>query len=122
MSANHPSKRVGFQTWYERQLFLSFGWLTSCILCGVLIAVLLEFIGLGGPGITPLVNALCIYVIGLGAIETWRRFWAMLPHAQSCANRATCTECGGYGLFDIAPDADQMPARCRRCGNVWRID
>ena len=46
MSASAPSKRIGFQSWYERQLFLSFAWLTSCILCGVLIAVLLEFVGL----------------------------------------------------------------------------
>lgn len=97
MSTDSAPERIDFQRWYERQLFMSFAWLTGCILCGVVIAVLLEFIGLGGPRITPLVNAFCMYVVGIAAIESWRRFWSMLSHAQGCANQATCKGCGAYG-------------------------
>lgn len=122
MSSGRASGRMGFQRWYERQLFVSFAWLTSCILCGVLIGVLLEFVGLGGPGMVPIANAACIYVVGLAGVETWRRFRSTLSHAQTCANQATCKSCNGYGLFDVDPSADHMPARCRRCGHLWAIE
>jgi hypothetical protein len=114
-------KQRGFQRWYERRLFESFGWLALCLMSGVLFAAVLEFVGLKTPGLTPMITLVFLYVVVLMGITAWRRFWAMLTHAQRCANAATCQKCGAYGLFDVEIDAGTIPATCRKCGHHWII-
>jgi len=115
------NKRPGFRAWYQRQLFESFAWLTTCLLSGVLIAVILEFVGLGSPGFTPIIVLVVIYVMGLMAIASFRRFWVLLSFAQHCADGATCQECRAYGLFAVSVEAGAIAAICRKCGNRWTI-
>ena len=56
-----PSKRkLAFPRWHEPQLFHSFAWFTTCLLGGVLIATILEFVGLDTPGFTPIVTLVVI--------------------------------------------------------------
>lgn len=114
--------KPGFRRWHERQLLESFAWLTLCLLSGILFATILEFIGFGTPGLTPLITLLVLYGIGLMGVAAWRRFWAVFSHAQHCANRASCPQCGAYGLFDVADGAGPIPATCRRCGHHWTIE
>ena len=118
-----PSKgRHGFRRWHERQLALSYAWLTTCLLCGVLVATILEFVGLKGPGITPYVTLVALYFIGLLGFTAWQQFWARLSRAQRFANLATCTRCNAYGLFDVMDDTEQINAVCRACGHRWVIE
>ena len=118
-----PSKRkLAFSRWHERQLFHSFAWFTTCLLGGVVIATILEFVGLNTPGFTPLITLVVLYVTGLMTIAAWRRFWALLSWTQHCASRATCARCGAYGRFDVVSGADAIPAECRQCGHRWTIE
>ena len=118
-----PSKRkLAFPRWHEWQLFHAFAWFTTCLLGGVVIAAILEFVGLNTPGITPLITLVALYVAGLMTIAAWRRFWALLSSAQHCASRATCARCGAYGRFDIVSGADPVPVECRQCGHRWTIE
>ena len=45
MAPPSTTRRPGFRDWYQHQLFEAFAWLTTCILSGVVIATILEFIG-----------------------------------------------------------------------------
>ena len=116
-----PTAARRFREWYSRRLALAFALLTTCLLCGVLVAVILEFVGLRTAGLTPLITVIVLYVVGLIAVESFRRFWSTLSRAQACANEATCANCGAYGLFDVRDDDPPMDARCHRCGHRWRI-
>lgn len=121
MNAKPGPRKPGFQRWYERRLFESFGWLALCLMSGVLFAAVLEFVGLKTPGLTPLITLVFLYVVVLMGITAWRRFWAMLTYAQRCANAAKCGECGAYGLFDVSIESGTIPATCRKCGHHWII-
>lgn len=114
-------ERIGFRRWHERELYRSFAWLTSCLVGGIAIGVLLEAVGLDGFGSRTLVTLFGAYVAGLLIVESFRRFWATLARAQQRANGATCGGCGAYGLFDVHPRADEMSPTCRRCGHRWTI-
>ena len=115
--AQHP----GFRSWHQRQLFEAFAWLTTCLLSGVVIATIFEFIGLHTPGLTPLLTLTALYFLGLMALISFSRFWRQLAFAQQCANEATCNDCGAYGLFEVSMFDDQIPAICRKCGHRWTI-
>lgn len=121
MATPGSSDKPGFRRWYARQLYIAFAFLTTCLLSGVLVAAILEFVGLHTPGMTPLLTLTVLYFIGLLGVETFRRFWRILAHAQHCANDATCKQCGAYGLFNVVLDGRQIPATCRKCGNRWRV-
>jgi len=121
MNSRSSPGRSGFRRWYERQLFEAFGWLAVCLLCGVVFAAVLEFVGLSTPGLTPIVTLVVLYLVGLAGVAAWRRFWSMLSRAQAFAEGATCAQCGGYGLFDVIFHDEAIAANCRRCGNRWII-
>ena len=122
MSDDGNGSHPGFRRWHERRLFLSFAWLTTCILCGVVIAAVLEFVVLPGSGATMWAALIVVYLVGLMAVDAWRRFWIILSHAQQCANQATCAECGAYGLFPVPGNESPIPARCRQCAHRWTIE
>ena len=113
----HPS----FNRWHEKQLFLSFAWLLSCLMCGFLFAAVVEFVGKNMSGIFTIISLVVLYVIGLGAIELFRRFWMQFSFAQHCASAATCENCGKYGLFEVRTDAWPIYARCQHCDHQWVI-
>lgn len=114
-------KKNDFRRWYERQLYEAFSWLAVCLLGGVLFATILEFVGFDTPGLTPYLTMFVLYLIGIGCVETFRRFWSILSFANHCADKATCTQCDGYGLFSVQLDQGRIPAICRKCGHRWEI-
>ena len=122
MTSTQRSRKTSFIRWHERQLYTSFAWLVTCILTGFLIVTILEFAGFDRPGIEFILTLLSLYLIGMGAVEAFRRFWVGLTSAQTCANRATCEHCRSYGLFDVIENTRPIYARCRKCDHQWVIN
>lgn len=114
-------KRVNFVRWHERQLFGSFAWLVSCLMCGFLFFAVIEFVALKASGIFSIIVLVILYAIGLAAIELFRRFWLQFSLAQHCASSATCSHCNSYGLFYVRRDTWPIYARCRKCDHRWVI-
>ena len=119
----HPKvmQHLKFNRWYERQLFTGFAWLVSCLLCGFLFAAIVEYVAKYSSGIFTLISLIVLYGIGIGCIELFRRFWMQLSFAQYCANAATCSDCGSYGLFEVRKDTWPIYARCQKCDHRWVI-
>lgn len=131
--------KLGFRKWYERQLIDSHLSLTTCFLCGIVVAACLEEVRLlAGQGWKPLVLLACVFgAIVLGWLS-WRRYITVLERAEIYGSRSTCDACKTYGRFEIVaaghvaegpyldPQATALPypwlrVRCRKCGNLWRI-
>ena len=41
---NRLMQHQKFSRWHEKQLYLSFAWLLSCLMCGFLFAAIVEFV------------------------------------------------------------------------------
>ena len=114
-------QRLKFIRWHERQLFASFAWLISCLLCGFLFFAVIEFVALESSGIFSIVSLVILYAIGLAAVELFRRFWMSFSFAQHCASAATCGHCHQYGLFEVRTGTWPIYARCQNCDHRWVI-
>ena len=114
-------QNLKFSHWHERQLLLSFAWLLSCLLCGFLFVAIIEFVGVNFSGIFSILSIFVLYLIGIAIIELFRRFWMRFSFAQHCANSATCSSCGSYGLFEVRVGAWPIYARCQKCDHQWVI-
>ena len=114
-------KRLNFVRWHERQLFASFAWLISCLLCGFLFFAVIEFVAMKASGIFSIISLVALYAIGLAAIELFRRFWLKFSLAQYCASSATCNQCNSYGLFEVRAETWPIYAKCQKCGHQWVI-
>ena len=110
-----------FSRWHEGQLFLSFAWLLSCLMCGFLFVAIIELVGVSFSGIFSIVTLIVLYVVGLAIIELFRRFWRQFSIAQKCASSATCNKCHSYGLFQVRVNAWPIYARCQKCDHQWVI-
>jgi hypothetical protein len=124
--SNHRSrkddvKRLKFIDWHQRQLFGSFAWLISCLMCGFLFVAVVEYVAEYADGIFTIISLVILYFIGLAAIEMFRRFWLRFAFAQYCASSATCSHCNSYGLFEVRADAWPIYARCQMCDHRWII-
>ena len=114
-------QKLKFSRWHERQLYYSFAWLISCLLCGFLFVTIIEFVGLNTSGVILIITLVVLYVIGLGTIELFRQFWLRFAYAQHCASAATCKSCGTYGLFSVIIETRPIYARCKKCDHQWVI-
>ena len=114
-------RHLNFIRWHERQLFLSFAWLLSCLMCGFLFVAIIEFVGVSLSGIFSILSIIALYLIGIAIIELFRRFWLCFSFAQLCANAATCRSCHSYGAFEVRQDTLPIYARCQRCNHQWVI-
>ena len=131
-------RRLGFRRWYERQLFVSHLSLTTCLLCGILIAAFLEegfVLEFSGSSVLRLG---IVFAAGAGGWHAWRRYITVLERAERYGERSTCPDCRTYARFDIvhsgidtipgpaatavAPlEAAWLRVRCRKCGAAWRM-
>lgn len=110
-----------FNQWHERQLFVSFAWLVSCLMCGFLFVAVVEYVGKHFSGIFSIISLVVLYAIGLAVVELFRRFWMQFSFAQQCASSATCNSCGKYGQFKVRVEAWPIYARCQKCDHQWVI-
>ena len=115
-------QKLKFNRWHERQLYYSFAWLISCLMCGFLFVVIIEFVGLGSSGVILIITLITLYGVGLGIIELFRQFWLRFSYAQLCASAATCKSCGAYGLFNVKVEVKPIYARCKKCDHRWVIE
>ena len=118
---NRIMRQLKFSRWHERQLAGSFAWLVSCLMCGFLFAAVVEYVAKYSSGIFTIISLVCLYVIGIAAIELFRRFWMQFSFIQHCASAATCDSCGSYGQFEVRVDAWPIYARCQKCDHQWVI-
>lgn len=115
-------QKLGFIRWHEKQLYTSFAWLVSCLMCGFLFVSIIEVIGFNASGMALIATLAILYLVGLGSIELFRRFWARFSYAQHCASCATCKNCNSYGLFKVIADTKPIYARCDKCDHQWVIE
>ena len=116
-----PTRQMKFNEWHQRQLFMSFAWLTSCLMCGFLFVAIIEFVGVNFSGIFSLAAIIVLYFIGIAIIELFRRFWMRFSFAQSSASAATCDSCGRYGAFTVKLGVRPIYACCQGCDHRWVI-
>lgn len=83
------AQKLSFKRWHEKQLYLSFAWLISCLMSGFLFVAIIEVVGLEVRGLALIANLLVLYLLGLAIIELFRRFWSRFSYAQRCANSST---------------------------------
>jgi len=138
--AKDISKR-GFRSWYERQLIESLVYLTTCIVCAFGVAAFVEACLSSAGAARGLFMLLAAFVSGIIAIHAWQRFSAMIVRAQRLADKATCAECGVYGILRVTDasriahpayddrgisdaddkDAQWLRVQCKKCGHEWVI-
>ena len=114
-------RELKFSRWHEKQLYTSFAWLVSCLMCGFLFAAIVEYVAKYSSGIFTIMALVILYGIGIGAIELFRRFWMQFSFTQYCASSATCKSCGSYGLFHVRAETWPIYARCEKCDHRWVI-
>ena len=129
--------RLGFRKWYERELIKSHAALVTCLLCGVLVAALVETLEIGRGAWKPmsLVGMAVAAVLGWAS---WRTYITMLNRAERYGEHSTCPHCKAYGAFRVLesgveaqPSAgaravaplsyEWMKVQCRKCGTGWRM-
>jgi len=134
-------RKRGFRSWYERQLIESHLYLTTCIVCALGVAAFIGAYQSSGGIAYRLIMLLAAFVCGAIAIHAWQRYRVMMVRAQRLADKATCAECGAYGMLGVidasrtahpvydergvskADDADAawLRVQCKRCGHDWTI-
>ncbi len=122
--------RLGFRTWYERQLIESHVYFITGFLCAVLIMALMEDLNLRRPeplSLTSLAMIMVALLIGALAIH---RYLRMLGRAEMLAEQCVCPGCAIYGLIRVLEagvvEADEHPqwirVSCKKCDRQWRIE
>lgn len=138
MDPTSSIRKLGFRKWYERELIKCHGALVTCLLCGLLIAILLEQVNVREFGWQPLSMLAIIFVAaGLGW-ASWRSYITILQRAERYGESSTCPRCRAYARFKILAtgmDSEPDPAalavaplesawlrvECRTCSAVWRM-
>ena len=113
--------RLGFRKWYERRLMEAYAWLVTALLCAIYVEVSLEGISLKAHVLVWLGTAGGMFVGGLIAWHSLRRFFALLVEAERFARQATCTACKAYARFDVVNEQPKLTVRCTRCHREWAI-
>ena len=113
-------EKMGFKRWYERQLFESHAWLVTCILCALAICSVLELVGLRITSVASLITMVFVYLAGLVAWHSLKRYRSIMAQAERLSEQSTCKSCRTYAAFDLTAERP-LSARCRKCGNEWRL-
>jgi hypothetical protein len=141
MDLSKEVEKRGFRRWYERQLLESHLYLSTCILCAFGVAAFIEAYRSAGGAARGLIMLLAAFVSGIIAIHAWQRYRGTMVRAQQLADKATCAQCGVYGILSVTDasriahpvydergvsKADDRSAawlrvRCKKCGHEWAI-
>lgn len=122
--------RLGFRTWYERQLIEGHVWFVTGFLCTVLIMALMEELNLRGPGPLSLPSLAMIVAATWIGIVAIRRYMRILARAESLAEQCVCPACASYGLIRVleagVAETDEQPQQmrvsCKKCDQQWHIE
>lgn len=140
MAYEDSIRKLGFKRWYERQLIESHGYLVTCFLSMIVLAVALDDFTFRGRGLEPL--AMLALAGGAFALSVfaWGRYKLGLCRAERVAGDATCPGCHTYAAFRIIASGPQpsrlfsgshnlppgqpeawLRVRCRKCENEWTV-
>jgi hypothetical protein len=111
-------ERIGFRRWYERQLLEGHAWFVASFLCLVAAFACVEQLRFDDPLLRQFALGAGIVAAGLGGIYGLLRYLTMLAGALRLGEHATCRACGAYARFSMI---SASRARCRKCGNEWRL-
>lgn len=131
-------RRLGFRKWYERQLIDCHLSLTTCFLCGIVVAASLEGVNLLEFGWRPFLLLGLVFLAVAVGWYSWKRYIKVLERAERYGERSNCPECRAYARFEVlntgvdlfpGPMADSLAplevawlrVRCRKCGAAWRM-
>ena len=115
-------RRLGFKRWYERQLIDSHACLVTALLAGILIAICIESVHLSRFDFNSLQMLAIIFVMGLVAIGSGRRFSAGLSRAEHFARKSVCPRCNSYAKFSILSNyGPGLRVRCLKCPSEWTL-
>jgi ferredoxin len=131
-------RRLGFRKWYERQLIDCHLALTTCLLCGIVIAACFEGVTFRDFGTRSATMMALVVGASLLGWYSWRRYITVLERAERYGERSTCDGCKAYGRFEVlnagvdsvpGPTAEAvaplevawMRVKCRQCGALWRM-
>lgn len=127
--------RLGFRTWYERQLIESHVYFITGFMCGVVVMAMIEDLNLRRPEPMSLASLAVIIVAALiGAVTIWR-YMRMLNRAEMLAEQCVCPGCAVYGLIRVLDAGviesegvqdDGQPqwirVSCKKCEHQWRLE
>lgn len=122
--------RLGFRSWYERQLIESHVWFITGFMCAVLIMALMEDLNLRRPEPLSLASlAMMVMALLLGGVAIYR-YLRMLSRAEMLAEQCVCPGCRVYGLIQVLEtgvvEADErsqwMRVSCKKCDRQWRVE
>lgn len=126
--------KLGFRSWYERQLIEGHVYFVTCFLSMILVAVCLEQIDWRQP-LRELL--LILYVAGgvFLCLLSIRRYNFLLARAECLASQSVCAHCTTYGVLQVlaagaagedshgsVADNAWLRVRCKKCGHEWLID
>ena len=127
--------KLGFRSWYERQLIESFGYLTLAFVALVLLLAGFEVLSGTQSGPNYLLLLAAAAAGGMLMLVAWRRFHTLLIRAEHFAEAATSPHCKAWGKFNViaqeSAHADDPPeagrphwlsVRCTKCASNWRIE
>jgi len=121
MEPAHSIGKFGFHRWYERQLTEGFAWLTTCLLCAVVIAAGIESVWSRLTSWRALAMFAFVYVVGLICWYALQRFLMLFMRAERVASHSTCESCGTNGRYAVLSETATMRVRCGKCAHEWTI-
>lgn len=130
--------RLGFRKWYERELIKCHAALVTCLLCGLLVASILEAIDLVELGWKPVSLLMVVFGASILGWTSWRSYITVLNRAERYGERSSCPSCRAYGRFRVLESGEDsipgeaaravaplsyawMKVECRKCGTGWRM-
>jgi hypothetical protein len=131
-------RRLGFQKWYERELIKCHAALVTCLLCGIMMAALLESIDFSDFGWSPASKLATIVAAAALGWLSWKSYIRILTRAEFYGETSNCPKCDAYGRFKVlstwmdddagrvADAVAPLPAawlrvECRMCATTWRM-
>jgi hypothetical protein len=122
--------RLGFRTWYERQLIESHVYFITGFLCAVLIMALMEELNLRRPEPMSLASLAMIVVALLFGAVAIHRYLRLLGRAEMLAEQCVCPGCAVYGLIRVldmgvvetGERPQWMRVSCKKCDRQWRME
>ncbi len=116
-------RRVGFRTWYERQLLSGHAHMVLAVLS--VIGLLASFEAFGAASADErMVNVMFVLICAGVSLWALRRYLFLLARAEFTANQASCQGCGEYGRFKVVGEGalrGDTDVCCRKCDHRWTI-
>lgn len=127
-------RRLGFKSWFERQLIESHLCLVTAFLCLILVLAVFEEMG-SRTGWLDEARLLVLIVVGVAlGIVSWDRYRVILFRALRLSERSVCEKCRAYARFSVidsgrsdasnnagAPAGTWLRVKCKKCGYEWTM-